>query len=108
MPGLLKVCVGLASSEIISFFTFHSNFSRSPSSSSLEPRLENPRRLRHVFEMWDDAASRRVAAGFVRVGCVGLGDFSPRDFPEDVRRFVERIQALAILQSDGRTELPWT
>lgn len=74
----------------------------------VESRLENPRRMRHVFEMWDDAASRRVAVGFVRVGCVRLGDFSPRDFPEDVRLFVDRIQALATLQSDGRAPVPWT
>ena len=47
-------------------------------------RLENPRRLRHRFEMARDEDGQRVATGFVRVGCVTLADFSPRDFPDDV------------------------
>jgi YbgC/YbaW family acyl-CoA thioester hydrolase len=74
----------------------------------VDPRIENPRRMRHVFEMWNDATSQRVASGFVRVACVSLPDFVPRDFPADVRAFVDRIQALAALQSDGRAEVPWT
>jgi len=52
----------------------------------IDPRIEHPRRMRHQFEIVDDAASRRVAAGFVRVGCVRLADFSPRDFPQTCTR----------------------
>lgn len=74
----------------------------------VEPRLEHSRRLRHAFEMWDDASARIVATGFVRVGCVNLADFSPRDFPPDVHAFVERIHTLAALQSEGRAAVPWT
>ncbi|HUU34037.1 MAG TPA: hypothetical protein VMW48_08220 [Vicinamibacterales bacterium] len=73
----------------------------------VEPQLENFRHLRHLFEMWDDAACRRVASGFVRVGCVRTSDFTPRDFPHDVRVFVERIQELAAAQARGETALPW-
>lgn len=74
----------------------------------VDPSIENPRRLRHQFEMWDVAASRRVAAGFVRVACVSLADFTPRDFPPDVIALVERLQALVPLQSEGRAQVPWT
>lgn len=73
----------------------------------VDPQLENPRRLRHRFEMWDDAASRRVASGFVRVACVRMSDFTPRDFPKDVHVFVERIQELVAAQARGETALPW-
>ena len=50
----------------------------------------------------------RVASGFVRVGCVNLADFTPRDLPDDVVQFVDRLQALAEAQRDGRAEVPWT
>jgi hypothetical protein len=72
------------------------------------PGLEHARRMRHDFEMWDDATARRVAAGFVRVGCVHLADFSPRDFPAGVHVFVDRIHTLAGLQSHAGGAVPWT
>jgi acyl-CoA thioester hydrolase len=70
--------------------------------------VENPRRLRHRFEMARDEDGQRVATGFVRVGCVTLADFTPRDFPDEIRQFVDRIQALAVAQTEGRAEVPWT
>ena len=73
----------------------------------VDSRLENPRRIRHVFEMWDDLDGRRVANGFVRVGCVNLADFSPRDFPTEMVEFVDRIRALAAAQGTSTAELPW-
>ncbi|MGE3474152.1 MAG: acyl-CoA thioesterase [Vicinamibacterales bacterium] len=73
----------------------------------LDVRAENPRRLRHVFEMRDSASDRPVAAGFVRVGCVSLADFAPRDFPDDIAQFVQRIQSLAAAQADGAAPVPW-
>jgi acyl-CoA thioesterase FadM len=73
----------------------------------VESRLENPRRIRHAFEMWDTAAERRVAGGFVRVGCVSLADLAPCDFPADVLTFVQRIQDLAAAQAGSGAPLPW-
>ncbi len=73
---------------------------------AVDPGVENPRRIRHAFEMWDTADERRVASGFVRVACVGLPDFAPRDFPPAVLTVVERVQALAAQQADGLA-LPW-
>ena len=73
----------------------------------VESSIENPRRLRHVFEMWDDGTGRRVASGFVRVACVTLVDFSPRDFPGDVHAFAEGLQTLAARQARGETGVPW-
>ncbi len=73
----------------------------------VEPRLENPRRIRHAFEMWDSGQNRRVAAGFVRVACFRLSDFTPCDFPAEVATFVERVQTLAIRQLEGGAPLPW-
>ena len=73
----------------------------------VDPQIENPRRMRHVFEMWHDTSVRRVASGFVRVGCVSLSDFSPRDFPADVQTFVDRIHVLADLQGSGDAKMPW-
>jgi acyl-CoA thioester hydrolase len=69
--------------------------------------FENPRRLRYTFEMWDVADERRVAHGFVRVGCVNLADFTPRDFPADVLAFARRIQELANDQTGSGVPLPW-
>jgi acyl-CoA thioester hydrolase len=70
--------------------------------------LENPRRIRYRFEMTRHADGVRVAHGYVRVGCVDLADFAPRDLPAAVVAFVERIQALADAQAAGRHEVPWT
>ena len=74
----------------------------------IDTTLENPRRLRHAFEMTRDGDGVRVAHGFVRVGCVDLVDFTPLDLPEVVVKFVDRIQALAVAQAEGRHEVPWT
>ncbi len=74
----------------------------------VDVQLENPRRLRHVFEMTRESDGVRVATGFVRVGCVSLPDFAPRDFPDEVGRFVESIRGLAVAQAEGRAEVPWT
>lgn len=69
--------------------------------------FENPRRIRHTFEMWDTAIDRRVASGYVRVASVSLDDFTPRDFPADVLTFAERIQQLATEQAESGAPLPW-
>ena len=61
----------------------------------VDPRLENPAGIRHAFEMWDDAAVASGRGGFVRVGCVRLGDFSRRATSSRRAAFVDRIQALA-------------
>jgi acyl-CoA thioester hydrolase len=50
--------------------------------------LENPRRLRHDFEM-RRADGQLVAEGFVRVASVDLATFKPRDLPDEVRSMVE-------------------
>jgi acyl-CoA thioesterase FadM len=73
----------------------------------IDTTLENPRRLRHTFEMTRDDGVR-VAHGYVRVGCVNLADFTPRDLPDAVVAFVAQIQALAVAQAEGRHEVPWT
>jgi acyl-CoA thioester hydrolase len=69
--------------------------------------IENPRRLRHSFEMWDTATDRRVASGYVRVASVDLDDFTPRDLPADVLVFAQRIQRLASEQAESGAPLPW-
>ena len=47
--------------------------------------LENPRRLRHQFEMRDERG-RLIASGAVRVACVDLDSFTPRDLPDEIGR----------------------
>jgi acyl-CoA thioester hydrolase len=66
--------------------------------------LENPRRLRHDFEM-RRADGQLIAEGFVRVASVDLATFTPRDLPDEVTRMVERLPGVAAAQ-DGST-LPW-
>lgn len=69
-------------------------------------RIENPRRLRYEFEMRDDASGTIVAEGFVRVACVDLGSFRPRDIPREVEQLVEALPALA--ERQGRDGIiPW-
>lgn len=70
--------------------------------------LEHPRRLRHEFEMRDEASGALLAEGFVRVACVDLTTFVPRDLPDEVRQLVDRLPALAERQARGETEVPWT
>jgi acyl-CoA thioesterase FadM len=74
----------------------------------IDTTLENPRRLRHTFEMSREDDGVRVAHGYVRVASVDLADFTPRDLPATVVSFVPRIQALAVAQAEGRHEVPWT
>jgi acyl-CoA thioester hydrolase len=74
----------------------------------IDSTIENPRRLRHAFEMTREADGVRVAHGYVRVACVELESFAPRDLPDAVRQFVERIQTLAVAQTAGHAEVPWT
>ena len=64
--------------------------------------LENPRRLRHDFEMRDEGGTL-LAEGFVRVACVDLATFRPRDLPEEVIQMVELLPGAAATQRD----LPW-
>lgn len=74
---------------------------------AIDVTLENPRRMRYQFEMFDTADDRRVAHGYVRVACVSTDTFAPRDFPEVVPTFVARIQALAAEQAAAGAPLPW-
>jgi acyl-CoA thioester hydrolase len=66
--------------------------------------LENPRRLRHDFEMRNEAGGL-VAEGFVRVACVDLAAFTPRDLPAEVVQMVNALPAAAARQKED--ELPW-
>lgn len=50
----------------------------------LASRIENPRRIRHDFEIREDESDRLIASGFVRVGCVDWATFTPRDLPPEV------------------------
>lgn len=70
--------------------------------------LEHPRRLRYDFEMRDAAAGTLLAEGFVRVACVTLDTFGPRDFPDAIAALVTRLPAAAARQADAGDELPWT
>jgi acyl-CoA thioesterase FadM len=65
--------------------------------------LENPRRLRHDFEMRHQTGEL-VAEGFVRVASVDLATFTPRDLPDEVRKMVDALPQAAANQSG---ELPW-
>jgi acyl-CoA thioesterase FadM len=69
--------------------------------------IENPRRVRQDFAMRDEASGRLVAEGFVRVACVAMPGFAPRDLPDSVRTMVDRLPDLAARQARGETELPW-
>lgn len=74
---------------------------------AIDVRLEHSRRLRYAFEMFDTSSGIRLAHGYVRVACVALDTFTPRDFPEFVTTFVERIHALGAEQATPGVELPW-
>jgi acyl-CoA thioester hydrolase len=65
--------------------------------------LENPRRLRHQFEMRDERGTL-LAEGFVRVACVDLRTFTPRDLPQEVLQMVETLPQVAARQGN---EMPW-
>jgi acyl-CoA thioester hydrolase len=67
--------------------------------------LENPRRLRHDFEMREEASNAILADGFVRVACVDLESFAPRDLPDEVLAMVAMLPEAAERQADD--DLPW-
>lgn len=69
----------------------------------IESTLENPRRIKHVFEMRGDAGVL-LAEGFVRVACFDLATRQPRDLPRDVVSLIESLPAAAARQSGT---LPW-
>ena len=61
--------------------------------------VENPRRIRHDFEIRGaDDGGRLIASGFVRVGCVDWSTFAPRDLPAEV---VELIRNSPFTRHDG-------
>jgi acyl-CoA thioester hydrolase len=74
----------------------------------LRSRIENPRRLRHDFEIREDATDRLLATGSVRVGCIDGAAFTPRDLPDEVIRLFDRLPELAERQAQGQIEIPWT
>ncbi|MGH9382676.1 MAG: acyl-CoA thioesterase [Vicinamibacterales bacterium] len=74
----------------------------------LQTTVENPRRLRHAFEIREDTTNQLMAEGFVRVGCVDSTSFTPRDLPDDVLGLLSRLPDLAERQARGSVEIPWT
>ena len=74
----------------------------------IETHVENPRRLRHRFEIRDDNSDQLLAEGFVRVGCVSMETFTPCDLPHDVIQILSGLTDLADRQARGEVERPWT
>lgn len=74
----------------------------------IETTMENPRRLRHQFEIRDESSGQVLAEGFVRVGCVSVDTFQPRDLPHEVTQVLSGLGDLAERQARGEVELPWT
>jgi acyl-CoA thioester hydrolase len=71
--------------------------------------VENSRRLRHDFQIRDDATGALLADGFVRVACVDAATFAPRDLPDVVSTtLVGALPAAADRQARGQVEPPWT
>lgn len=66
--------------------------------------LENPRRLRHDFEMRDEAGTL-IADGYVRVASITLSTFTPRDLPDEVLKMVALLPVAAAEQHEN--PLPW-
>lgn len=71
-------------------------------------RIENPRRIRHEFEIRQDASHRLIATGFVRVASVAAASFAPRDLPEEVVQLMSALPALIERQARGDIAVPWT
>ena len=74
----------------------------------IETTAENPRRLRHQFEIRDHNSDQLLAEGFVRVACVSVDTFQPMDLPHDVLQILSGLSDLATRQARGEVELPWT
>ena len=66
--------------------------------------VENPRRLRHDFQMRNESGTL-IVEGFVRVASVELSTFTPRDLPAEVLNMVEMLPAAAAQQRPE--SLPW-
>ena len=69
----------------------------------IDSQLENPRRIRHQFEMRNDEG-RLLADGMVRVACFDLATRQPRDLPKEV---IAVINGLADAAAAPRDNLPW-
>jgi acyl-CoA thioester hydrolase len=69
--------------------------------------LENPRRLRHDFEMRREPDGVLLAEGLVRVACVDAATFKPQDFPAPVLELVKNLPAAAEEQRTGGGAMPW-
>jgi acyl-CoA thioester hydrolase len=74
----------------------------------LASRVEHPRRIHHAFEMREERTQTVLATGFVRVGCVDLSTFKPKDLPGEVIRLLEALPSLTERQAAGEVEVPWT
>jgi YbgC/YbaW family acyl-CoA thioester hydrolase len=74
----------------------------------LASQVENARRIRHTFEMRRDDTQALLASGFVRVGCVDLETFTPRDLPREVVDLFATLPGLIEKQAAGQLEMPWT
>lgn len=74
----------------------------------LQSEVENPRRIRHTFEIRRDDNGLLLASGRVRVACVESRSFTPRDLPAEVIALLESLPALAARQAAGEVEVPWT
>ena len=74
----------------------------------IETTAENPRRLRHQFEIRDHNSDQLLAEGFVRVASVSMDTFQPMDLPHDVVQMLSGLSDLASRQARGEVELPWT
>ncbi len=69
--------------------------------------VENPRRLRYHFEMRDDATGVVLADGFVRIACVDLENFTPRDLPREILELATALPVAAERQAKADGGLPW-
>jgi acyl-CoA thioester hydrolase len=70
--------------------------------------VENPRRLKHEFQIRDDDSDQLLADGFVRVASVDSDSFAPRDLPNEVIQTLAGLSDLAERQARGEIDLPWT
>jgi len=68
--------------------------------------IENPRRMRYQFEMREETSGKPVAEGFVRVACVNLKTFTPRDLPAEVLKMVAALPS-ATEHQERANNLPW-
>ena len=65
--------------------------------------LENPRRIRHVFEMRSEGGIL-LAEGYVRVACFDLATRNPRDLPRELLQLIDALPEAATAKT---TPLPW-